>query len=97
MRSNEIWSVSFAYGDRYHTRDGLTKKQAKEVFGKLARDTSANINNDYLDLLTIDKDSKRGFETLLQMQRVGKGEYVYWHKGQYTESGYEAAQIVANL
>ena len=93
MRNNKIWSVSVAYGDRYHTREGLTKKQAKEVFGKLARDTSTNINNDYLALIILATNGKE----IMSMQRVGKGEYMYWNGKKYVPSGYEAAQIVANL
>ena len=93
MRNNNIWSVSFAYGARYHTREGLTKKQAKEIFEKLARDTSANSNNDYLSLLILATNGKK----IMSMQRVGKGEYMYWNGKKYVPSGYEAAQIVANL
>ena len=93
MRNNNIWSVSYAYGDRYYTREALTKKQAKEVFGKLARDTSTNINNDYLALIILATNGKE----IMSMQRVGTGEYVYWNGKKYVPSGYEAAQIVANL
>lgn len=93
MRNNNIWSVSYAYGDRYYTRESLTKKQAKEVFGKLACDTSTNINNDYLALVILATNGKE----IMSMQRVGKGEYSYWNGKKYVPSGYEAAQIVANL
>lgn len=93
MRNCKNWSVSFAYGDRYQTREGLTKKEAKEVFGKLARDTSTNIHNDYLALLILATNGKE----IMSMQRVGKGEYSYWNGKKYVPSGYEAAQIIASL
>lgn len=93
MRNCKNWSVSFAYGDRYQTREGLTKKEAKEVFGKLARDTSTNIHNDYLALLILATNGKE----IMSMQRVGKGEYSYWSGKKYVPSGYEAAQIIASL
>lgn len=93
MRNNKIWSVSFAYGNRYQAREGLTKREAKELFGKLASDTTVNINNDYLALLTLATDGRE----IMSMQRVGKGEYMYWNGKKYVPSGYEAAQIVANL
>ena len=93
MRNCKNWSVSFAYGDRYQAREGLTKKEAKELFGKLASDTTVNINNDYLALLTLATSGKE----IMSMQRVDKGEYVYWSGKKYVPNGYEAAQIVANL
>lgn len=93
MRNNNIWSVSCAYGDHYYTCEGLAKKQAKELFGRLARDTTVNINNDYLALLILATNGKE----IMSMQRVGKGEYSYWNGKKYVPSGREAAQIVANL
>ena len=93
MRNNNIWSVSYAYGDHYYTREALTKKQAKELFSKLATDTTRNIHNNYLALLILATSGKE----IMSMQRVGKGEYVYWNGKKYVPSGYEAAQIVANL
>lgn len=93
MRNYKNWSVSYAYGDRYYTIEAMTKKQAKEVFGKLARDTSTNIHNDYLSLLILATNSKE----IMSMQRVGKGEYVYWSGKKYTPDGYEAWQMVQSL
>ena len=93
MRNYKNWSVSYAYGDRCYTIEAMTKKQAKEVFGKLARDTSTNINNDYLALLILATNGKE----IMSMQRVGKGEYAAGIDKKYVPSGYEAAQIVANL
>ena len=97
MRSNHIWSVAFGWGKHYRVCEKMTKKEAKEYFGMLATDTTRNINNDYLDFIELRKETKKGLDTLMEMQRVDKGEYMYWNGKKYVSNGYEAAQIVANL
>lgn len=98
MRNNHIWSITIVSGSHCRNRLDLTKRQAKEVFGKLAQDTTRNINNDYIDLMVVRRHSKKFWDDVIEMERVGKGEYVYrFGKNKFTQDGYEAAQIVANL
>lgn len=98
MRNNRIWKVVIVSGSRCWNRLDLTKKEAKEIFSKLATDTTRNIHNDYIDFLGIRRYDKKFWNDVFRMERVGKGEYVYrfGRKG-FTQDGYEAAQIVASL
>lgn len=88
-----IWSVKTGRGEKFAVCNNLTKKQAKAMFERLARDTTTNATNDYLDLITL----TRRDDDLITVLRVGAGEYTYWHKSQYVPSGYEAAEIVATI
>lgn len=97
-RNNHIWSVTIVSGPHCRNRLDLTKKQAKEVFEKLAVDTTRNINNDYIDLMVVRRASKKCWDDIIEMERVGKGEYVYrFGKNGFTQDGYEAWQIVQSL
>ena len=98
MRNNHIWSVTIVSGSHCWNRLDLTKRQAKEIFGKLATDATRNIHNDYIDLMIVRRDSKKFWDDVVKMERVGKGEYVYrFRKDRFTQDGYEAWQIVQSL
>lgn len=90
MRNNRIWSITAASGKNFCTTADLNKKEAKIVFEKLARDTSKNSLNDYIDLLIIRRNDKE----LMTMERVGKGEYTYHFDGKVTFDGAEAAEML---
>lgn len=97
-RNNHIWSVTIVSGSHCRNRLDLTKKQAKEIFGKLATDTTRNINNDYIDLMVVRRHSKKFWDDVIKMERTGKGEYIYqFGKNRSTRDGYGAWQIVQSL
>lgn len=97
-RNNYIWSVTIVSGSHCRNRLDLTKRQAKEIFEKLAVDTTRNINNDYIDLMVVCRKDKNFPTDVIKMERVGRGEYVYqFGKNKFTQDGYEAWQIVQSL
>ena len=90
MRSTKIWAVSTSHGTHSGEVSGLTKKEAKAKFEVLAKDTTRNINNDYLDMVIISRDG----EQIAQMYRTGKGEYAYWIGKAWTDDGEYAAELL---
>lgn len=88
-----IWSVEYMFGSHERKIMGLTKKQAKEAFGKLAAETTKNIHNDYIDFMSL----KRCGDAKATMERVGKLEYSYWIGKEWTLDGGEAALMVGAI
>lgn len=90
MRNAKIWEVSTYHGSHSGKASELTKKEAKARFEVLAKDTTRNINNDYLDMVIISRNG----EQIAQMYRMGKGEYAYWIGKEWTEDGEYAAELL---
>ena len=97
MRDDPIWSVTIVSGSHYNSHLDLTKEQAKEIFSKLAADTTRDINNDYIDLMIMDYRDKKLYSAPVKMERIGKGEYRYRFGKKSTKDEHEAWQIIQRL
>lgn len=97
MENNHIWSVTVVSGAHCNSHIGLTKEQAKEIFSKLAADTTRNINNDYIALIIMDYRDKKLYGAPVKMERIGKGKYRYRFGKKSTKDGHEAWEIIQRL